>query len=128
MDSIPELPTFAARWAELRKGFFDPPRRLPQNAPIVNTPNRATPDLLFQARKKILKQQDRKKVTAQLATSTTRRAAAVRGPAPVEVGAPPPAATPTGFGGRGYSGNVARQIGHEPDNGYTTPNTRRPQA
>lgn len=103
------------------------------HAPLINTPRRASAELLFQAQKKIDKGQNRKAILDQLRTSTARAPAAqIAAPKPAAPVAAPPAAgasapkpapvpgTPpaSGFGGAGFSGAVAGQIGHASNPGY----------
>ncbi len=119
MGIATDLPTFGVLW----KGMNTTP--LPDNAPLVNTPNRSTADLLRQARGKIMEGQDRKKVLGQLRFSTARKPAALAQPKiPQNTSSSP--ATSSGFGGGGYSGNVASQIGHAGNAGYSTPSAPRP--
>ena len=101
---------------------------LAPKAPLVNKPRRASAELLFQAQRKINKGVNRKTVLGQLQTSTARKAATVVSPPPMApplAGAPAPNAA-TGFGGAGYSGNVAGQIGHAVNPGTTTDPMLRP--
>lgn len=99
---------FGALW----KGMNTEP--LPDTAPVA-TPTRSSADLLRQARLKQNKGQSRAKVAAELRTSTQRRAAAVVAPTAAA------AAPGSGFGGSGYSGNVASQLGHASNPGTVTP-------
>lgn len=115
-------PTFGQLW----KGWFDnknPPMNtqlLAPGTPLVNTPKNASADLLRQARQKIVKGQSRRGVLSQLITSTRRGPAAVRGPSVQAPGAAPAAGAPAGFGGGGYSGNVARRLGSASNLGYAS--------
>lgn len=136
-NSAPQ--TFGPLWKGLFGGNLggqkNPPlnwRPLPQTAPIVGTPNRASADLLRQAREGILKGKNRKGQRNALLNATARKPAAVVGPPAVKP-VPPGAATPTapaapvGFGGSGYSGRVASLLGHASNPGTTTPTVPLPK-
>ncbi len=128
MGTIPELQTFAPLWK-----LYMNRTPLPQAAPLVGTPKRASSELIYQATRQLLKGTDRKSVMRSLATSTARKPAAVM-PAPAAApaaaapapAAPSPGAAPSlpgpasGFGGAGYSGNVATALEHPSNPGFTT--------
>lgn len=104
-------PTFGPLW----KGMNTTP--LPDDAPLVNTPNRASADLLRQARKQVRDKSDRGHALSQLRLATQRKVATVV-PSPAPTPAAP--ATSSGFGGGGYSGRNASALGNLSNSGFTT--------
>lgn len=126
MTDRPE--TFGTLW----KGWFDDknPRMnttaLPDSAPLVNAPKNASADLLRQARQKINKGEDRKTVLGQLFNSTRRGPAAIKGPVVPAPGVSNAPGAPTGFGGAGYSGNVASRLGQSSNVGFSSASAPRP--